>query len=483
VSHTYRSGGTYTAGLSVRDDDGASSSASRLVSVQDPLPENDPPTAAVSTSCTNLTCTFDASASVDSDGQIVSYTWTFGDGGNGSGSSASHTYSSAGSYSVGLRVLDDDGASDTATQSVTVDDPPDAPFDGVVIQPGQSIQAAVNANPAGTRFLIKAGTHRGQQVQPKDRNEFIGESGALLDGEGTKPHAFRSGADYVVIRNLRITGYVPPTEWGAVEADWNDGTHWTVEGCEIFGNTGAGLKIGHDMVARGNHVHHNGQIGLLGWGDRALIEDNEISYNNTEGHDVDWEAGGMKFLVSDGIVFRNNHVHHNTGIGVWFDHNNINSMIEENLIEDNTDAGIYYEISYRATIRNNVVRGNGLGHTGLSRAGIVISESSDVEVYGNTVSGNAQGITAFQQPRGSGAFGEFLVKNLWVHDNEVTMTSGGTGLGDYTGDGMIFERNNRFDRNTYRIAGNSKPFWWSGGAVTENTWQAAGQDTNGTFIR
>ncbi len=54
--------------------------------------------------------------------------------------------------------------------------------DSVVVSIGQSIQSAVNANPAGTAFLIKTGIHRNQQVTPKSGNSFVGEEGAILSG-------------------------------------------------------------------------------------------------------------------------------------------------------------------------------------------------------------------------------------------------------------------------------------------------------------
>ena len=50
----------------------------------------------------------------------------------------------------------------------------------VAIVPGQSIQAAVDANPAGTTFLIRTGTHRNQTVRPKQAQVFVGEPGAIL---------------------------------------------------------------------------------------------------------------------------------------------------------------------------------------------------------------------------------------------------------------------------------------------------------------
>ena len=52
----------------------------------------------------------------------------------------------------------------------------------VVIKPGASIQSAVNSNPEGTPFTLKAGIHRHQTVVPKNGNTFIGEPGAIMSG-------------------------------------------------------------------------------------------------------------------------------------------------------------------------------------------------------------------------------------------------------------------------------------------------------------
>ncbi len=81
-------------------------------------PTNQAPNASFTYSCTDLACTFDGSGSSDSDGSITDYSWSFG----GNGSIVNHTFGSAGTYSVTLTVTDDDGATDTATQSVTVTD-------------------------------------------------------------------------------------------------------------------------------------------------------------------------------------------------------------------------------------------------------------------------------------------------------------------------------------------------------------------------
>lgn len=81
-------------------------------------PQDQPPSASFTVSCTLLTCSFDATASDDPDGTITDYAWSFGDGQTASGSSPtrSHTYASGGSRTVTLTVTDDDGLTSTTTR-------------------------------------------------------------------------------------------------------------------------------------------------------------------------------------------------------------------------------------------------------------------------------------------------------------------------------------------------------------------------------
>lgn len=87
--------------------------------------ENSPPTATFTPDCTELSCNFNGSGSSDSDGSIASYDWNFGDGSTGSGETTSHIYGDDGTYSVTLTVTDDEGATDSETQDISVaaDDP------------------------------------------------------------------------------------------------------------------------------------------------------------------------------------------------------------------------------------------------------------------------------------------------------------------------------------------------------------------------
>jgi len=83
--------------------------------------ENAEPNALFSSNCNGLNCDF-TDMSSDSDGTITSRSWNFGDGGSSGATNPSHTYASGGVYSVTLTVTDNDGATDSETENVTVAD-------------------------------------------------------------------------------------------------------------------------------------------------------------------------------------------------------------------------------------------------------------------------------------------------------------------------------------------------------------------------
>jgi serine protease len=80
---------------------------------------NNPPVASFTYTKSNLKVTF-TDTSTDSDGTIVAWNWNFGDGTTSTVKNPVHTYSAAGTYTVTLTVTDDDGATNSASQSVKV---------------------------------------------------------------------------------------------------------------------------------------------------------------------------------------------------------------------------------------------------------------------------------------------------------------------------------------------------------------------------
>ena len=361
----------------------------------------------------------------------------------------------------------------------------------VTITPGTNIQSKVNSYPAGTTFLLKAGTYYNQRVVPKAGNSFIGEAGTVLDGKNTTTYAFeRGGSPYpnnVRIERITIQNYKPPEQQGAILAggpqrDQNT-TGWVIQNCEVRYNATGGIRIGNKTKVLNNFVHHNKQLGISGSGDSVLVEGNEISYNNyLKTYDFGIALGGGKFVNTRWLTVRGNKVHHNQGNGLWTDIGNKGALIENNIVDNNSGAGIMHEISYDAIIRNNTARGNGFARGWVTGAGILISASANVTVYGNTVKGNKQGIVGIQQKRNNqGVDYSSNLKNLYVHDNVVQVPAGGvSGISSISS--MSFTgRGNRFVNNSYDLGTDNTPFNWMNGQKTKAQWQGYGQDVNGKF--
>ncbi len=468
----------------------------------------------------------------------------------------------------------------------------------VPIAPGQSIQAVVDANPAGTTYLLRHGIHRyvgpiGNgtiHIRPKEGDTFLGEDGAILRGSvDVDPAAFtpsgtwyaapwsqeistgvdlgegsytgvkyredlfaddqpvwqvesladldlganewyhdrtndriylsfnpagkdlelslvsfaiRSDVKFVTIRHLTIEKYANDAQTGAVEGQSN-ADYWLIEDCLIRHNHGTGLKLGWFGKARNCRLLWNGQLGVGGRGANLLIEYCEVAWNNYAGFSYGWEGGGSKFFLTENAVVRGCHFHHNIGAGIWFDSNNRDALIEYNIVHDNVDSGIFYEISYGSTIRYNTVYYNGQkrGTLWADPAGIMISASDSCYVYSNRVWGNQRNIIMLQQRRGSGRWGPFEARGARIFDNVIGWESYygfylketiGTsnqlvGVFDDTGLDMITsaEWDNRFYRNRYQDPGNpGARLWrwqWLGRNQSFSEWQNSRQDTDGTM--
>ncbi|MEZ5338272.1 MAG: PKD domain-containing protein [bacterium] len=126
TSFTYTAGGTFDPAVRVTDNKGATDTASISETVGGGITVNIAPSAAISADTLSgnlpLTINFDASASSDVDGTIVSYEWDFdGDGSwdldTGTTATTSFEYTTSGSFDPAVRVTDDDGASDVASLS------------------------------------------------------------------------------------------------------------------------------------------------------------------------------------------------------------------------------------------------------------------------------------------------------------------------------------------------------------------------------
>lgn len=105
--YKYKDDGIYNVTLTIKDDDGALSFKSLIVTVKNVKPIANftyvPKSVKV-----NMVLNF-TDASYDMDGYIVNWTWDFGDGSIAYGKHAAHSFKKSGIYNVTLTVKDDDG--------------------------------------------------------------------------------------------------------------------------------------------------------------------------------------------------------------------------------------------------------------------------------------------------------------------------------------------------------------------------------------
>jgi PKD repeat protein len=125
ASHTYIAPGTYMITATVTDNLGATASKTSTVVVGS-IP-NRAPTAFISATpnaaYAPATISISAAGSFDPDGTIASSVLGFGDGTSASGLTASHAYSAAGIYTLTAKITDNQGASSSASTTVTIKTP------------------------------------------------------------------------------------------------------------------------------------------------------------------------------------------------------------------------------------------------------------------------------------------------------------------------------------------------------------------------
>jgi len=117
ATYTFMTEGLKAVTLTVADDDGATDTETKMITVT--MPADDPPTAAFTWIANELVVDFDASGS-DDDYGIDSWDWEFGDGSTGSGEMTTHTYAKDGTYKVNLTVTDTASQTGSVSHDVSV---------------------------------------------------------------------------------------------------------------------------------------------------------------------------------------------------------------------------------------------------------------------------------------------------------------------------------------------------------------------------
>jgi PKD repeat protein len=154
-THAFTTEGTRSVALFVTDSDGQQAAVGHGITA------DELPTAAYTpstfTPAVGQTVSFNATASNDPDGSIVTYRWVWGDGSpDGSGPTPTHVFTTAGARSVGLNVTDSAGKMAAVGHGITVgsDERPTAAYTPSTYTPavGQTVSfdGRASSDPDGT---------------------------------------------------------------------------------------------------------------------------------------------------------------------------------------------------------------------------------------------------------------------------------------------------------------------------------------------
>jgi parallel beta-helix repeat protein len=309
----------------------------------------------------------------------------------------------------------------------------------------------------------------------------VGEPGAILDGgdvtdRGIFGYGGTNGQHHVTIANLIFEDFTVE----AVKA----GVDWTIVDSEIRSSR-VGVRVGSGSVLRRTWIHHNAIYGIVGGPSTdVLIEGNELAFNGGT-DDAGGSSGGSKIAGSSAgashIVWRNNHVHHNIGPGIWSDGNVRFVLYEGNLVEENRGPGIFHEISWDATIRDNVARGNATNAIGRScwwGSQIHVNTSQNVDIVDNIVrtESGANGICLVDANRPQVSPFPTDLANIDVRGNWITL--GGTANAGLVGQAAM---GITFDENAYAVPTTTGTYWawFDGYPITWAEFRARAGEANG----
>jgi hypothetical protein len=296
---------------------------------------------------------------------------------------------------------------------------------GVVLPPGEAEYQNWQLEPY-TVYYLSPGVHRGS-FSANTGDVFVGGWAdgvpSVLDGEYARPVAIDSNITIgeqrdVTIQYLTIQRFTPPVDQVAINQTGAGG--WRLLNSTVTLNVpGGGMFAATDAVLRDNCLTENGQYGfqasetvrgdsLTGGPYNVWVEGNEISRNDTcdlsgllQNEELGWKdlnpvppeyrnpqcgevegsgnQGGFKLWETNGVMIRDNWIHHNWGGGGGADTNNANTTWTGNTITDNENGGIWEEASYNFSITDNYLARNNLldgpDNPGFPMPAVYVSES------------------------------------------------------------------------------------------------------------
>ncbi len=192
------------------------------------------------------------------------------------------------------------------------------------------------------------------------------------------------------------------------------GHHWIIEDNHIRWANACGIDVGDESwhrrntdttredsghhIIRGNHIERCGVCGIAAMHNNrhTLVENNRIEHIGDRNIERIWEAGGLKFHQTDGVLIRSNIIRHiRHAPGLWLDFLNRNTRVTNNVIADveSIQGGVYIEVSHEPVFVDHNLIWNVRGDDpGGDRAGSEVGHGVNVDSgEATTVAHNAIG--------------------------------------------------------------------------------------------
>ncbi|GAA3945153.1 hypothetical protein GCM10023085_29100 [Actinomadura viridis] len=285
-------------------------------------------------------------------------------------------------------------ASPTYTAGAAASDDPDFQFvdpaHPMAAHPDQVWIDGTAQRQVGSRGQVKRGTF---YVDKGARRLYLGsDPGGREVRASTLAEAITVRGDRSVLRGIGVRRYATSLpQLGSVKIVAAD---VTVENVAVTDSATTGLSVlGPHARVRRFTATRNGMLGIhANHADDLRIELVRATRNNLERFKPAPVSGGIKITRSRTVTVTTSLLADNLGKGLWLDESVHDSTVTGNRIVRNLGHGIVLELGAKAVIAGNLVRDGG-------GDAIKINNSSGVEIWNNTLTGNGRTIHLVQDPR------------------------------------------------------------------------------------
>jgi parallel beta-helix repeat protein len=245
------------------------------------------------------------------------------------------------------------------------------PCHGLQLSKGQDIAPAVSGAPPGTTFCLAPATYVvTSPIVVKSGDSFIGTA-PRRDGVTVKTDSAQIIFDLANALDVRFEHF---------------GIGGAINACpgSNCGATGRAISQGGNVTVKDMHLYGNGRSAIGGTEDGLTVMNSEIDHNGAQL--ADGVSAGIKAVHSFSVT--NSFIHDNINNGIWCDIQCGHFVAQGNVVTKNSGNGVFMEISQGpALIANNIIKNNNTAGNDTA-GGISITDSRNVIIRGNTVSGN-----------------------------------------------------------------------------------------------